>query len=204
MVVLSVSGCATAEKEVAEPGKQRLVFTEAVENHRFDNTGLKRQVFDMNHDGQVDLWKFYAYKKTSDEEGDGELLMHRQELDLNFDGRVDRFMFYNTKEELIREEVDANFDGLTDRIIFYDNGIVARTEFYQQACNRIKIDVQSDKEMFPNLVRYYRQGVLTREEIDAACDSKHELVTIFDAEGTIVQVGRDSNGDGIIEQWIRY
>jgi hypothetical protein len=201
-IAMLVFGCASSDKKTNVG--QRLVFKEAFENHRFDNTGMKRQVFDMNHDGQVDLWKFYTYKKASDEEGEGELMLVRQELDLNFDGRVDRFMFYNAKEELIREEIDANFDGITDRMLYYDDGLLARTEFYQQSCNSVAIDGESHFEVYPNLLRFYRKGVLTREEIDVACDGKRETVTIFNAEGSIAQVGRDNNGDGIIEEWIRY
>ena len=97
---LIFSGCSGSDKS-SSTAAGRMVFKEQKENLRFDNTGMKRQVFDMNSDGQVDLWKFYTYKKTSDEEGEGELIIVRKELDLNFDGIVDRIMYYNQKENLM-------------------------------------------------------------------------------------------------------
>lgn len=173
-------------------------------NRRFDNSETVRQVFDMNHDGQIDLWKFYTHKKTVDTEGEGEIIIVRKELDLNFDGRVDRIMFYNQKENLTQEEIDTNFDGKIDRIHFYDNGLIVRTEFYERSCNKIEIDGENNPQVNPNQLRYYRQGVLTREETDAACDGKREIVTLFNADGEIAQVGLDDNGDGVIENWVRY
>ena len=198
-----LAGCSGSDKS-SSTAANRMVFKEQKENLRFDNTGMKRQVFDMNSDGQVDLWKFYAYKKASDEEGEGELIIVRKELDLNFDGVVDRIMYYNQKENLMREEIDTNFDGIVDRIHYYDNGLVIKTEFYQEDCNRFAIDEINTAEVHPNLVRVFRQGVLTREEVDVSCDGKREVVTVFNAEGDIVQIGMDENSDGIIEKWLRF
>ncbi|MBQ9816195.1 MAG: hypothetical protein IJM59_01830 [Proteobacteria bacterium] len=203
--LMALNGCSNSDKSSeTAANNRRLVYEEKNANQRFDNTDMVRQVFDMNHDGQIDLWKYYSYKKTIDVEGKGELIISRKELDLNFDGRIDRIMFYNQKENLIKEEIDTNFDGNIDRIHYYDNGLIVKTEFYELKCNSIQIDGESNPETNPNLIRFYRQGVLTREENDAACDGKHETVTLFNAEGEIVQVGLDEDGDGVIENWIRY
>ncbi len=183
---------------------KKLNYIEQAQNPRFDNTNVKKQVFDMNRDGNVDLWKFYAYKKMSDTEGDGDLLIIRKEVDLNFDGRVDRIMYYNQKENLTHEEIDTNFDGVIDRIHYYDNGMIIRTEFYQKEKNRVMIDGENNPEVNPDFVRYFRQGVLTREETDEGCDGYRELITLFNAEGNIAQVGYDDNDDGVIERWVRY
>ena len=100
--VLSILGCASSNKANSNDG--RLMFIEANENTRFDNTDLRRQVYDMNGDVQVDLWKFYSLKPMAKDETRLEYILARKELDLNFDGRVDRIMYYNTKENLIREQ----------------------------------------------------------------------------------------------------
>lgn len=203
-VMGALSGCSGSDKSSEAATAEKVVLAEIQENMRFDNTELKRQVFDMNNDGQIDLWKYYTHFRKSDTEGEGELIIARKELDVNFDGRVDRIMYYNQKEELVSEEIDTDFNGSIDRIHYYDNALVVKTEFYQKKCNRIKIDGENNPEVFPNLLRFYRQGVLTREELDEKCDGIHESVTIFNADGGIAQIGLDQDGDGVVENWTRY
>lgn len=205
IVLFAIPGCnKKAPQERNANDELRMTYNEPTPNLRFDNTNMRRQVYDMNNDGTVDLWKYYSFKKTSDTEGDGEIVIARKELDLNFDGRIDRLMFYNQKENLIKEEIDTNFDGIIDRIHHYDNNLIVKTEFFQASCNQVEIDGQNNPEVHPNLIRFYRQGVLTREEIDVACDGTRENVIIFNANGEIAQTGQDNNGDGIIEIWTRY
>ena len=181
----------------------KIVFSEQRVNNRFDNSELKKQVFDMNKDGVVDLWKYYAYKTSTDSE-DTELVIIRKELDLNFDGRVDRIMYYNHKENLIREDIDTNFNGRIDRIHHYDNMNLVRTEFYRAKCNKMEIDGTHNPTVNPDMLRFYRQGVMTREELDEKCDGNHESVIIYNPNGEIAQIGKDANNDGIVETWIRY
>ena len=204
VVCVSVWGCSGNKEKVVAAGEiDRLNFIEAYDNARFDNSDLKKQVYDMNGDMHVDLWKFYTIKKMAKDETKLEYVLTRKELDLNFDGRIDRIMYYNTKENLIREEIDTNFDGTIDRIHYYDDGIIVKTEFYQLNCNTSEID-QPGPEVNPDLERHYRKGVLTREESDEQCDGAHERITIFNGEGNISQVGLDYDGDGVVDNWIRY
>ena len=200
IAALVLAGCAGTTK--MDDGN--IQFKEKKVNARFDNTGLIRQVFDMNHDGVVDLWKFYEVKKASDDETDGQRLLIRKELDMNFDETVDRIMYYNQKENLIREEIDANFNGSIDRIQYYDNGLIVKTEIYSADCNSVAIDGKDNPQVRPNLVRHYRKGLLTREERDDACDGVRETITIFNDKGEVSQIGYDHDGNGIVEQWIRY
>lgn len=199
-VMLSVTACASSKKDA-----KMMSYKEARENLRFDNADTKKQVFDINGDAQVDMWKFYRYHKTADTEGIGELMIIRKELDVNFDGRVDRIMYYNAKEELTREEIDSNFDNHIDRIYHYDSGLLIKTEFYRKLCNAMLIDEpMPGGTRYPDLIRYYRKGIMTREEIDEKCTGHSTNVTIFNAEGTVTQTGEDLNGDGIIDIWTRY
>ena len=199
LAALALSGCGSSGTQ----GAQKLNFVEQNENLRFDNTDVKRQVFDVNHDGQVDLWKFYAYKKLDDVEGPGDLLLIRKELDLNFDGRIDRIMYYNQKEELVSEEIDTNFDGTIDRIHHYDKAILVSTEFFQSEGNRVAIDGVNNPTVYPNMVRFFRNGKMTREEPDAEGDGLRERYVLFDVEGKISQIGHDDDGDGVVEYWER-
>ena len=192
-------GCAASQKDA-----EKINFTEVKENLRFDNTDIKRQVFDMNRDGKVDMWKFYTIQQGLEQDAPPEYVLIRKELDLNFDGRVDRIMYYDAKETLALEEIDTDFDGRIDRVSFYDNGLIIKTEIYSAQCRQIVIDAPSNEQVFPISTRHYRKGIFTREETDTKCRGKLETVTIFNDKGEVSQVGYDHTGDGIIDEWIRY
>ncbi|MBQ1925169.1 MAG: hypothetical protein II767_08700 [Proteobacteria bacterium] len=199
---LMMSACSNSQKETETAADGHVVYTDVESCSRFDNSEMRVQVFDMDRDGHVDLWKFYSNKQAADEDT-GEYVISRKELDLNSDKRVDRIMFYNQKENLIREEVDSNFDGDIDWAHIYDNGILIRTEFYSIDCNRKALDSDTSS-LKPNLVRVFRKGVLTREDLDPHCDGIIDRVTIFNVDGDIAQIGVDDNNDGVIDEWVRY
>lgn len=198
LLSLCLVGCATSSK-----APEKIIFKEARENKRFDNTHYKRQVYDMNHDGNVDMWKYYLIKQKFDD-ATPEYTLIRKELDLNFDSRIDRIMYYDAKETLSYEEIDTDFDGYVDRISYYDNALIVKTELYSKQCGLIEIDAPTDEKVFPISTRHYRKGVFTREETDTKCKGKLETVTIFNEKGEVSQVGHDYTGDGIIDEWIKY
>ncbi len=199
---LMLSACSSSKKETETAADGHVVYMDVESCSRFDNSEMRVQVYDMDRDGHVDLWKFYANKQASDED-QGENVIARKELDMNSDKKVDRIMFYNQKENLIREEVDSNFDGNIDWTHIYDNGILIRTEFFSADCNRQALDSDTHS-LKPNVMRVFRKGILTREDIDTKCDGVIDRVTIFDANGEIAQVGLDHDNDGIIDEWVRY
>ena len=63
-------GCAASQKDA-----EKINFTEVKENLRFDNTDIKRQVFDMNRDGKVDMWKFYTIKQGLEQDAPPEYVL---------------------------------------------------------------------------------------------------------------------------------
>lgn len=199
MISFCLAGCAGSKRDA-----DKINFAELQENLRFDNTDVKRQIFDMNRDGRVDLLKFYAAKQTYSDDAAAKYALIRKELDLNFDGRIDRIMYYDAKEALIREEIDADFDGKVDRISYYSDGLIVKTEIYSDQCLQIVIDGQDTPEVHPMTTRHYRKGIFTREEHDALCRGKLDSVFIYNEKGELSQTGLDRNGDGIIEEWIRY
>lgn len=200
LFVLCLYGCASSKKSTG-----KITFTEVQENLRFDNTDLKRQVFDMNHDGRIDMWKYYRLKAAFSDKTESEYTLLRKELDLNFDGRIDRIMYYDSKENLSREEIDVDFDGRIDRISFYDNGFIVKTEIYSGECKQAFIDKASDgANVYPYATRHYRKGVFTREERDDGCRGQMSSVLIFNEKSEVSQIGYDRDGDGIIEEWVRY
>ncbi|MCK5807945.1 hypothetical protein KAH37_03055 [bacterium] len=97
---------------------------------------------DLNHDGKIDVYRFFNKKGMIDKE----------ELDLDFDGKIDavdhyrggivrkrelamRFSeqptivkYYDEKRKLIRLEEDQSQNGKIDYWEFYDSGILNRIE----------------------------------------------------------------------------
>ena len=203
MAALCVMSCASSNTRDAD-NRRVGTYEEKFVNQRFDNSSIAhKQLLDMNRDLVVDLWKFYENKQSSDEEK-GVLILVRKEVDGNFDGRVDSILYYNDHEELIREEMDIDFDGFVEVIRYYSNSQLAKVEDYGSETTRFQIDGEGAKPGIPMSTRYYRKGVLTREEIDEDLDGKLNAVVVFDAKGKIVQKGFDHNGDGQIDEWVRF
>lgn len=204
MMAIQLAGCASASNARDEDNRRVGTYEEKYVNTRFDNSNIAhRQLLDMNRDLVVDLWKFYEKKQSSDEE-QGELVLIRKEVDGNFDGRIDSILYYNEHEALIREELDTNFDGEVDVVRYYSNSQLAKVENYSASQANYKIDEAGDVTPVPSSTRFYRKGVLTREEVDDDLDGKLNVVIVFDANGKIVQKGFDHNGDGQINAWERY
>lgn len=202
-ILLFMAACASSGTS-SQQSRRVGTYEEKFVNARFDNSEIAhKQLLDMNRDLVVDLWKFYVNKKSSDEEK-GELILVRKEVDGNFDGRVDSILYYNDHEELIREEMDTDFDGYVDAIRYYANAQLAKVENYDSEKTRFQIDGEPRSSLVPASTRYYRKGVLTREELDDDLDGRLNTVIVFDATGKIVQKGFDQTGDGQIDAWERY
>lgn len=199
LLMMGVAGCGGTARDVTQ-GAYRDVRT----NQRTNGDHLIRQVYDMNGDGRIDLWKFYDSLQKTDQEGAPERVLVRKEVDINFDGTIDRIMYYSQNEDLLSEEIDTNFDGIIDRIQYYTNGFVVKTEVYTASCNRVRIDGEERPEVTPNLTRHFRKGVLTRELFDSKCSGKEEMLTIFNEKGEVSQIGYDRDSDGVIDQWVKY
>ncbi len=191
---------ASREEEVHSFGS----YEEKYVNTRFEDVETAhKQVYDMNRDKVVDLWKYYAIKQASDEE-EGKLVLLRKEFDANFDGRVDTILYYNDKEELIREEIDVDFDGFVEFIRYYSGRVISKIEYFTTDNSRYVIDQRGSNPGLPNVTKQYRHGVMTREEIDENLDTHLEVVKVYDAQGRLLQVGEDTTHDGQIDTWTRY
>ena len=74
--------------------------------------------YDLNGDGEADVWKYYVRKGDKDTPKEQRLrLLARQDLDLNFDKIPDVRRHFNELGTVIREEMDLDFDGKFDAIV---------------------------------------------------------------------------------------
>ena len=146
--------------------------------------GFTRVTADINGDGTPDIWSYYVV--GADIGGDAPV---RREIDVNRDGRPDMISHYDGAA-LIREEVDADFDGRVDWISFYEAG------------NRIRSEWDTDYDGRPDMFKYYNKGQIERIELDQLLprDGRIDYWEYYDG-GMMKRVGRDLDGDGVIDQW---
>ena len=110
---------------------------------------MVRKEFDLNFDGKIDVWRFYA--------DTGELL--REDMDYDFDGHVDAENYYEAGE-LVRQEMDLDFDGKPDMKRFYEKGVIARME------------ADTNKDGKVDYWEYFEKGKLDRIGIDRDGDGR--------------------------------
>jgi hypothetical protein len=152
--------------------------------------GLLLKRFDLNRDGQPDVFKFY--REESDPKNPGNVLEIpvRRESDVNHDGKIDIMRSYDAKQQLSEERTDLDFDGRVDSVATYKDGVIHHTE----------IDVNYDGRS--DITRFFEEGKLARIESDRNNDGKVDTWEYF-INGELDRVGTDSDLDGLADAWER-
>lgn len=146
-----------------------------------------------------------------------------EEVDLNNDGQPEIFNYFRPREGadrlLVRKDVDLNRDGNVDARSWYDDaGLLELEEFdgdfdgqydiwdhYQDVDGtgtsiRVSTHIDTTYDGKPNIYTFYRDGKVVRKERDTNGDGIIDQWEKFDSEGKVVKSGRDSNYDGNIDQ----
>lgn len=90
-------------------------------------------------------------------------------------------------------KIDRNYDGIVERTEIYDDkGLVQRVE------------VDSDADGKINEWIYYERGVAVKGGKDLNKDGKADITMIYDDKGVIIKTESDTNGDGKIDEWIYF
>lgn len=144
--------------------------------------GLTLQTIDINGDTKADVFNYLREREGSSP------LMVRKETDLNWDSRIDVRAWFDDSGVLSREEMDGDFDGRVDWIDHYQVGTRAMSE----------IDSNFDGTF--DLFKYYEANVMRRKERDTNNDGKIDQWEYFDDKGNVTKVGRDIDGDGVMDQ----
>ncbi len=144
--------------------------------------GLQWASVDFNGD-QFPEVKSYYQQRT-----DGPRALRLREIDLNRDGKIDVVTTYDDLGNREREEMDTDFDGKMDVIDVYVAG------------KRQSSQVDTDYDGSYDLVRYYEAGKVRRKERDTNLDGRVDFVEQLDENGVVLKIGRDSDGDGVIDQ----
>lgn len=104
---------------------------------------LYAKFMDLNHDGNIDVWRYFDEKTGSvsteelDLDFDGKVdrvdsfidgIVRKSEYDFQFDSKCDITKFYDEKGVLLNLESDLNGDGVADYWEYYNNGVIERVE----------------------------------------------------------------------------
>ncbi len=114
-----------------------------------------------------------------------------ERIDANGDGKTDISIVKKDGRELCRA-VDLNFDGVVDAYSYFDaSGQLWRRE------NDYDKDGQIDE------ISTFKSGQIAEKDQSTAL-ARHLDTWDFYQAGVLVRTERDSNGDGVIDQWWEY
>lgn len=111
-----------------------------------------------------------------------------RKVDVNGDGKPDIVHVMDGGREVCRV-VDLNLDGAVDAFVYYDD---------QGRERRRESDF--DRDGRPDEIATFVGGVVTRKERETNFDDKLDTWDYYEA-GKIKRRERDSDGDGVIDQW---
>ncbi|MEO8920102.1 MAG: hypothetical protein ABI488_21970 [Polyangiaceae bacterium] len=114
-----------------------------------------------------------------------------EKIDTNGDGKTDVTIVREGGREVCRA-VDLNFDGVVDAYSYFDsNGQLRRRE------NDYDKDGKIDE------IVTFKSGQITEKDQSTALALHLDTWDFYQA-GALVRTERDSNGDGVIDQWWEY
>ena len=142
---------------------------------------LIEQQIDLDGDGDADVYNFWQ------ERSDGPRLLVRKESDLNRDGKIDVRTSFDASGQIVLEEMDGDFDGTVDWTDHYQGG------------KRTLSEVDTNYDGAFDLFKIYESGRVSRKERDTNNDGRTDFWEYLDAEGNVVKVGRDVDGDGVMD-----
>ncbi len=155
--------------------------TVGVLSERPADDGLTEQQIDLDGDGKADVWNFWQ------ERADGPRALVRKESDLNRDGKIDVRTWFDSTGRIEKEEMDGDFDGRVDWVDHYQGG------------KRVLTEVDTDYSGEVDLFKIYESGVVRRKERDTNGDGRVDFWEYLDEQGNVVKVGRDVDGDGVMD-----
>lgn len=177
-------GATNGEPRAAEP--RRLPIPE-IDRDRCDPEGKEEVTYDLNRDGEPNLWELYA---TIEEDGAPVEVLTCKQADFDGDGSADYVAIYGEGGEMIAEEFDLSFDGEFDVRTHYDesSGRVALAER--------KTDFGAEADVWE---RYDGDGNLELVERDRRGDGDPDMWEQYE-EGRLVAILYDDTADGRVDR----
>lgn len=116
LAVVVAAACGGSSKKAETPkgglgaGGNEDLNLPKVDNKLCDTKDKKVQLYDLNQDGQPDVWKLIGEKDH----------MTCKQVDLNHDGKKDYVAQFDENGNIILEEYDFDFDGKFDARVYFD------------------------------------------------------------------------------------
>jgi hypothetical protein len=177
LVSAVAAGCAAPAGTPAGDGRTTPVYNK--------QTGLLEELIsDRDGDGKPDTRAFMAGT-----------LVRSVEIDLDGDGQPDRWEYYKAAPAgqagpasvIDRAEESGDRDRRITRREFYQDGVLVR------------IEEDTDRDGRPDKWEYFEGDVLTRVELDLDGRGRPDRRLIYGADGNVVRVEADPDGDGTFE-----
>lgn len=112
-------------------------------------------------------------------------------FDLNADGVDDQF-HYSVGGVVARIERDLNFDNTIDCYEYYRDNEMVEEEY----------DLDLDSTI--DVVRFYKAGKISRKQYAVGFRADMTIARRYDDNGQLIQVQRDSDGNGTVDTWESY
>ena len=196
-VAVVTTACADSARDPAaasydpENGRLRTLATDTNRNGTadavsyMDGARIQRIELDLDENGQVERWDFYAAGGQLEKVG----------LSRENDGLMDAQAFYGRSGALERLELSTRRDGVFDRLEYYEDGILtASTE-------------DTDRDGRPDKWDTYRAVTtgapgepgyaITATSVDLSGSGRPERRFLYGPGGTIDRVEVDPDGDGV-------
>lgn len=178
-LLVFVVACGGKEPDSAIPDVSQSQAARLTESPTAD--GLVEQTIDINGDGASDVFNYF------EERSEGPRRLVRKEVDLNWDGRKDVRTEFDEEGRISKEEMDGDFDGVVDWVDHYQGG------------KRVLSEVDTDYNGVFDLFKIYEGGKVRRKERDSNSDGRVDLWEYLDEQGAVVKIGRDVDGDGVMD-----
>ncbi len=156
----------------------------AVDPTLCETAGKNIITYDLNRDGQPDVWRLYR----TEDEGDSKVeTMTCKQVDFDHDGRKDWVVGFGRKGARLFEKVDMDYDGQFDLSAVYDpkTGVVAEIErdsdfdgkydlkeIYDTAGKLTSVRIDNDGNGEPDEWEQYKEGALVAILYDDNYDGK--------------------------------
>ncbi len=154
--------------------------------------------YDVNKDGNADMWKIYQEIKTNDDQT--KKILSRREIDLNFDGKVNYYKFYSQKGNIKKEYIDLDLNGFIDTIRYYEKNLIIKEENFKK--NPINKDLTINENIKPYKRYLYKHQKLNRVVIDRTHNGTLDSYLFF-RKNKLIQIGFDDDDDGKIDTRVR-
>ena len=200
LVVVFFTSCSSNEQRVKNNQITQLTHNthkKKIIDNRYKNNPLVAS-YDVNKDGNADMWKVYEEIKTNDEET--KRILSRREIDLNFDGKINYFKFYSDKGNIKKEYIDTDLDGIIDTIRYYEKNLITRKEIFKKNPIDKKLNINSKIKPYKKYI--YTNQKLSRILIDRTGNGDLDEYLFF-RKNKLIQIGFDDDNDGKIDTRVR-